>query len=176
MSEPDLYLGDRSEGVVTDFDGRVRQVWILERRTDQGGRRLLRVRVEPPLPIGEGDAPVTEVFLQERHVGVDVEALAEGEHASVRLALVDRPGVAAWADVARSPDDLPSSAEQRFARALAALAAFVEREGHSDIPMDQREQGLLIGVFAHNMRHTHNAGHLRPKEQAALEALPGWHW
>ncbi len=174
--EPDFYLGDRSEGVVTDFDGRVRRVWILERLHDERGARYLRVRVEPPLPVGDDGEPVAELCLQERHVGVDVEALDDGSHASVRLALTDRAGSVAWADVAAKPDALPPSAEQRFNRAYSALACFVEREGHSDVPMDQREQGWLIGVFAHNMRHVHAAGHLEPDRRAALEALPGWHW
>ena len=78
--EPDFYLGERGESRVTDFDGQVRACYLLGRLyfgPEAGrleGRRHLWVRLDPPLPLLDGDM-AEEVLLNERYEGQDFDGL-----------------------------------------------------------------------------------------------------
>jgi hypothetical protein len=57
-----------------------------------------------------------------------------------------------------------------------ALAAFVEREGHADVPGSRIEDGYPLGTWVASNRTDGKAGRLAPSRAARLEALPGWVW
>ena len=56
------------------------------------------------------------------------------------------------------------------------LRRFVEREGHSRIPVKQMELGFRLGGWVHSQRQYYRKGSLSPDRIARLEALPGWVW
>lgn len=59
---------------------------------------------------------------------------------------------------------------------LDALHAFVEREGHADVPSPHREQGLTLGRWVTKQRAMREQGLLPPDLAEHLESLPGWTW
>ncbi len=59
---------------------------------------------------------------------------------------------------------------------LAALRAFVAREGHARVPSQHVEGGLRLGLWVGGRRADHKRGHLDPTRAAALQTLPGWRW
>jgi hypothetical protein len=73
--------------------------------------------------------------------------------------------------------------EADFQEGLAALQAFVEREGHARVPGSHVElfQGaeFRLGGWVNSMRTNFKTGGTRslsPERGAALEAVPGWVW
>jgi superfamily II DNA or RNA helicase len=63
-----------------------------------------------------------------------------------------------------------------FEVGLAALRAFVAREGHARVPRGYAEGDLRLGEWVSHQRANYNAGRLDPARAAELEAFPGWTW
>ena len=62
--------------------------------------------------------------------------------------------------------------EADWREGLAALEEFVEREGHTHVPVAWRENGYRLGQWLRVQRREHGRGTLRPERRARLEALP----
>jgi hypothetical protein len=70
-----------------------------------------------------------------------------------------------------------SPIEARFDRGLAALAAYLAREGHADVPLDHREGGFALGPWVNNCRASQRRGSLAAAHRAAIERVaPGFRW
>jgi superfamily II DNA or RNA helicase/truncated hemoglobin YjbI len=61
--------------------------------------------------------------------------------------------------------------EASFQQYLAALRAYVAREGHASAPRTQREEGLPLGIWISKQRATYGKGQLAPGRVADLESL-----
>ncbi|MGK4586042.1 Helicase associated domain protein, partial [Kitasatospora sp. HPMI-4] len=61
------------------------------------------------------------------------------------------------------------SRADRFTQHLAALAAFVEREGHAKVPRSHKEDGTSLGTWLNNQKA--RRGKLSPEQLGQLEAL-----
>ncbi|MFJ9847685.1 helicase associated domain-containing protein [Kitasatospora sp. NPDC101155] len=61
------------------------------------------------------------------------------------------------------------SRADRFAQGLAALAAFVEREGHVRVPRTHKEGGVSLGTWLNNQKARRDK--LSPEQLGQLEAL-----
>lgn len=59
---------------------------------------------------------------------------------------------------------------------IAALRAYVEREGHDRVAVDVVENGFRVGGWVVQRRAEHGRGRLSQTRAAELEALPGWTW
>ena len=59
---------------------------------------------------------------------------------------------------------------------LGLLERFLEREGHSRVPTDHREDGYQLGYWVATQRAFHRRGHLSAARARRLEALSGWTW
>jgi len=191
----DFWLADRGEGKVTDFDGRLRACRVLKRvRLEGADARQLLVHVDPPLPLGSGRL-VNHVVLGPRWQGRDLEDLPQGVdedglgYVAVYIyEVVDESAVGSgelqpgdlradwYGEIARRPDQLPATQEENFERTFRALETFVAREGHADVPLHHREDGVGLGVWVSNMRFTKANTGLREDWARRLEALPGWKW
>ncbi|SVE59590.1 uncharacterized protein METZ01_LOCUS512444, partial [marine metagenome] len=70
--------------------------------------------------------------------------------------------------------------EQAFERGLAALAQFVDREGHAGVIQGHVESlegaNHNLGVWVMARRAQFKEGSLSTERVAALEAFPGWDW
>lgn len=201
MTEPqapariDFWLGDRGEGKVTDFDGRLRACRVLKRIRFAGNpqsRHHLLVHVDPPLSLSSGK--VTEhLVIGPRWVGSDLLALpAEtddppymavytfevlDDRALARDQLEAGDVRAEWyGEIAVRPDLLPKTQEENFDADFRLLEQFARREGHADVPPDHIEEGVHLGVWVSNMRFEQANLGLRPEWGARLEAIPGWRW
>jgi len=67
-----------------------------------------------------------------------------------------------------------TTASWEFYRGL--LERFAEREGHTRVPMQWREDDYLLGKWVHQQRTNKRLGTLREERRAGLEAIPGWTW
>ncbi len=59
------------------------------------------------------------------------------------------------------------------------LRRFAERERHTDVPLDHREEGRAIGIVVQHWREDNaRSGNyeLRPDIVRRLEQIPHWHW
>lgn len=88
--------------------------------------------------------------------------------------------------------DLPRWIDSEFSRAVRVqlleqttatweqwfglLTAFVEREGHAKVPVDQIELNQPLGKWIARQRRLRAAGELHPDRAERLELLPGWIW
>ena len=63
-----------------------------------------------------------------------------------------------------------------WAAGLAALRAYVAREGHAQVPKGHVEAGFGLGTWVANRRGEHKAGRLDPARAAELKAIRGWTW
>ena len=63
-----------------------------------------------------------------------------------------------------------------WAAGLAALRAYVAREGHARVPAVHVEGGLRLGSWVTARRKLRRRGSLNPKRATELEAFPGWTW
>lgn len=63
-----------------------------------------------------------------------------------------------------------------WAAAMAALHAFVAREGHARVSYAHVERGFRLGAWVKNRRQDHRKGTLSQAKISELEALPGWVW
>jgi superfamily II DNA or RNA helicase len=63
------------------------------------------------------------------------------------------------------------SLEDSFQQHLAALRAYVAREGHARVPFTHREGELRLGQWIMTQRRAHGKGQLAPERVAALESL-----
>ncbi|MBD0695820.1 helicase associated domain-containing protein [Streptomyces sp. CBMA123] len=61
------------------------------------------------------------------------------------------------------------SRADRFGAGLAALAAFVEREGHARVPRSHKEDGTSLGTWLNNQKARRDK--LSPEQLGQLEAL-----
>ncbi|MEU8928114.1 helicase associated domain-containing protein, partial [Kitasatospora sp. NPDC048545] len=61
------------------------------------------------------------------------------------------------------------SRTDRFQQHLAALAAFVEREGHARVPRSHKEDGTSLGSWLNNQKARRDK--LSPEQLGQLEAL-----
>ncbi len=59
---------------------------------------------------------------------------------------------------------------------VAAVHAFVAREGHSRVPARHVEGDLRLGTWISTQRTGQHSGRLDPTRAAELEAFPGWTW
>ena len=188
-----LWVGDRGEGEITDFDGRVRRgsvIGTLALWTDGQHQptdpTYLRLRLDPPLTLAGTEH--STVVITERHQGTSLRRLGttsisvylfgDGPPDDVAQG-VFRPrqeALLAWADVALDPAFLPETYEDGWNRVFQLLEQFVQREGHARVPKDHHEDGLTIGTWVQNMKLSQLTGRLRPEWASRLEELPGWYW
>jgi hypothetical protein len=192
-----LWLGERSEYRITDFDGRLRRCHVLGRlapeaadsgdATDRAtSTTLLWVRLDPPLDL-EYDR-LEEVVLQARHVGYDVDRLGDDSISVYVFEIRSREGfnrgrfvagalhLRAWADVAREPTFLPETQEAGFDRTFELLRHYAKREGGANVPPDHLEGGVSLGHWVANMKRSQARGELRADWTQRLAALPDWRW
>ena len=66
--------------------------------------------------------------------------------------------------------------EESWEEGFARLQSFFEREGHTRIPQDWREDGYRLGGWATKQRAGYRRGALSQSRQARLESLSGWNW
>ena len=59
---------------------------------------------------------------------------------------------------------------------IALMANFARREGHTDVPLDHREEGHPLGQWAHGRREFYAKGWLHPDDVRRTEEIPHWHW
>lgn len=163
-------LGDRSEGVITDFDGRVRVCETID-LPNPPADRAVAVSIDPPLP---GDPPLGEAFLVPRHH--PQFHLTPG--ASISVHVIDFSGSTVyWADVALTEEDLPKSQEERFDQALARLRPALEANPPNSIAeLRSTADSVGLGVWVENMQSEQQRGRLRADWVSRLQELPGWGW
>ena len=56
------------------------------------------------------------------------------------------------------------------------MRAFVEREGHTNVPSKHQEDGFPFGGWVRNWRIRYAQGKVAPDRIAQFEAFPGWSW
>lgn len=192
----DFWLGDRGEGRVTDFDGRVRACRVLTRIRflDADRAEHLLVQVDPPLPMRSGKT-VDRVVLGPRWQGDDLGDLPTGDqdgrptyvNVYVYEVLEERSlaeGVAGpgafrgdwFGEIALRPEFLPPTLEDNFDDMFDLLESFVAREGNANVPLEHRERSIALGVWVSNVKFEQANIGLRLDWAKRLEALPGWRW
>ena len=63
---------------------------------------------------------------------------------------------------------------EEWEEAYALLCAFIEREGHCNVPIRYVESGVQLGVWLRNTRNSAKTMDLGRRRR--LESLPGWAW
>ncbi len=187
-----MYLGERSGDGPPDFDGRLRicdvvrgplvSDWLGEQRG------YFWVTVAPAFR-SSGGPELTEVVLVERsreygfglldtsYVSVlvcnilDDLALAGG---ASRLSTILR--VIHTGHLAKDAALLPPTDAESFANSMQILRSFVSRTGHTQIALDEREQGVRVGVFVANVRMAYQHGTLPRWQADELESIVQWYW
>jgi hypothetical protein len=86
----------------------------------------------------------------------------------------DRISAARRARLESVPGWVWSSYDADWERAFSALAAFVSREGHAQVPANLRENGLNLGNWISHQRKARDT--MLPERRERLEATPGWTW
>ncbi|MDD2860820.1 MAG: Helicase associated domain protein [Acidiphilium sp.] len=67
--------------------------------------------------------------------------------------------------------------DEAWTRGIMALRAFIEREGHSNVPQRHVEaDGFKLGKWVSRFRDFYRTGTLSDERIAELEAVPGWVW
>lgn len=64
----------------------------------------------------------------------------------------------------------------RAAHFLAALDAYVGREGTARVPTEHIEDGVRLGPWVSSVRQRYHQGKLDSYLVQALESRPGWEW
>lgn len=163
-------MGERSEGIGSDFDGRLRRCVIVEsERTPPASG--VEVTVEPPLP---GDPQLDHVFVVPRHY----EALdfTVARHMSVYvLSVDDATRVLYWADVAAEAEDLPPAQEELFRASVASLRDQLEKHG-AQLWQSPELGGEELATFVENVQGQYRRGELPEWQTRELELLPRWKW
>ena len=59
---------------------------------------------------------------------------------------------------------------------VALMDHFARREGHTDVPIDHREEGHPLGLWTQEMRKSYAMGSMHPDQVQRIEAIPHWHW
>ena len=59
---------------------------------------------------------------------------------------------------------------------VVLMANFARREGHTDVPLDHREEGHPLGRWANEMRKSYAMGCMHPDQARRIETIPNWHW
>jgi superfamily II DNA or RNA helicase/predicted transglutaminase-like cysteine proteinase len=67
-------------------------------------------------------------------------------------------------------------ASSNWAAGIAAVTAFVAREGHARIPNNHKEGQHRTGGWAATRRTEYKEGRLNTEQVQELEAFPGWRW
>jgi hypothetical protein len=198
-TSPDFWLGDRSNGVVTDFDGRLRacmlrgQFQLADDKGEPTGRSYFWLDVEPPIPLQEGGF-VKHIAVLERDYGADLTLLESEpprDHFAwlpVRIFRFTGRGspegsvpanalvAEGFGEIAREPGLLPPSNEDQFEMAFRLLRDYVHREHRADVPLDHLEDGIHLGVWVDNMRFEEANHGLRADWKKRLGEVPGWKW
>jgi hypothetical protein len=194
----DFWLGDRGEGKVTDFDGRVRACYVLGRltvgRAEAGA--YIWVRLDPALQLELSRRKATQVVLRPRRIGRDVEDLPteprpdDLSFLTVDIfEILDASGLASGVvpatavrferggEIAGRPDLLPPTPEEKFRLGFRLLEKFVARHGHADVPHGHLEDGIGLGAWVGNMRFWQaNLVDFPQEWTARLEGIRGWKW
>lgn len=61
-------------------------------------------------------------------------------------------------------------------RSYVALMAFVDREGHCEVPPDLIEEDIPVGRWVLKQRAAFRSGRLAADRRRRLDAIPGWRW
>jgi hypothetical protein len=192
----DLLL--REERIVIEVDGRYRHDGDVQHTRDtnkthlliEAGYRVLRLREEPLCPITPADVMVAKdptikvatdaVLAKLRDLGwLDVpgtaaylaEAAPRRQEEALEHVRRERPG-----KVVRAPGPVLWTRNQRWEGALACLLAYVEREGHANVPYEHSEDEFTLGKWVGAKRMQRRRGRLSADRESLLEALPGWTW
>ncbi len=176
-------------------DGYTLGGWVATQREGHRQRRLDPRRAERLEAISGWDwAPGSETW-SAAYDKLRAFAHRNG-HASVPLPFIDNDDFAlgTWvgtqrglhgrnalgADRAAALETLPgwtwNVPDQRFSAAVAAVAAFVAREGHCDPPRSHNEKGVQLAPWIYRVRGLHHDGQLGAARTAQLEAIIGWQW
>ena len=91
---------------------------------------------------------------------------ATGHLPADRVELLDRVPGHEWA----------TDFDAAWRRGFGTLQKFIEREGHSRVPVHHREGTMRLGLWARERRAQYATGRLHPDRIAALEQLPHWAW
>jgi len=59
---------------------------------------------------------------------------------------------------------------------IVLMANFAHREGHTDVPLDHREEGHPLGLWAQERRKSYAMGCMHPDQARRIETIPNWHW
>jgi hypothetical protein len=192
----DLLL--REHHVIIEIDGRYRHDGDVQHERDtaksqlltRAGYRLLRLREHPLRFITPNDAllpkdptikQATNALLTRlRDLGwLDLpcidEYLTETEPRRQDAALdhvrAERPG-----KIVRAPGPVTFTRQERWRDGLAVLLAYVEREGHANVPWEHVEQGFALGQWVGAKRAQHRRGRMSAAREHVLAGLPGWTW
>jgi superfamily II DNA or RNA helicase len=168
--------------------------WVVKRRAEYTGERLDPVRAAELEKVrGWNWDPRTEAWVtglaalrgfvaREGHARVPSNHVEDGlrlgswvgsrrqDHKRGRLS------PARAAELEALPGWTWDKFEGDWAEGLAALHAFVAREGHARVPGDHVEGNLRLGEWVKTRRAERRGGRLDPGRVAELEALPGWMW
>jgi superfamily II DNA or RNA helicase len=179
--------------------------WVSENRSIFSNGRLSQQRIKAleavPGWVWDGNEAIYQEGLAALQAFVDREGHARVSQAHVEPFRGNELNLGAWASTRRmdyragglSSDRLadlealpgwvwdPNEAD--FQEGLAALQAFVDREGHARVPATHAEpfEGgeFRLGGWVNSMRTNFKTGGTRslsPERVAALEAVPGWVW
>lgn len=119
---------------------------------------------------------------REGHAGVPTDHIEEGLPLGswvIRHRLERKSGRVPADRVARLsalPGWMWDTRDARWAKHLAALHAFVAREGHARVPSGHVEDEVKLGAWVVAVRARRKTGDLDHARADELEALPGWAW
>ena len=191
----DFYLG-HNEMDPPHWGGGIRRCTVLGRPHFAGGKVVLRVRVEPPIP-AHGGGLLDEVLLAGRIQGESIEDLTSGwievyvlratEGGTLDNEQLDREdwSIEAWAELALTPEVLPPPFDRPafWQKSLARIERFIERHGHSRIPDGYHDEDGPLDILVGNIRWHHagkagvSPGPFPGTDYATvLDRLPGWEW
>lgn len=69
-----------------------------------------------------------------------------------------------------------SPLDDDYRAGLAALDRFIAREGHSNVPIDHKEQGLRLGRWVGTRRYNFTKGIMSQQQIIELDARTAWAW
>lgn len=99
------------------------------------------------------------------------EAKPRRQEATLDYVRAERPG-----KVVRAPGPVTFTRQERWQDRLAVLLAYVEREGHANVPWEHVEEGSALGKWVGAERAQHRRGRMSPARGQVLTGLPGWTW
>jgi hypothetical protein len=117
-----------------------------------------------------GDVQVPLGFVQD---GVLLHSWANNSRSAYRKGVMTEARVA---ELEAVPGWAWDRWEYRFRRGLSLLTAYLEREGHIEVPTGHSEAGVSLRAWMNRVKDGHRLGTLTPEHAAAVEALDGWSW